>query len=168
MNFQEILDNNYVQTFLILFMVVYGAVVAPELPLEIKKLFDNSVFKMIVIFLIVVLVQQRTTTGYGILVAVVFVLSLNYLSAKETFENITGSTQLLQATRSIQEAQMQQTNSVLSSVNVSEKQVMENNAEALKCNVMGSQASLQASQAIQAAQATQRGYLIPPVDIKCM
>ena len=48
----NLLENQYVSTTLAVFLVLYGGLAAPKLPLNVANLFTNPFFRMAVIFLI--------------------------------------------------------------------------------------------------------------------
>ena len=52
MELESILENQYVSTSLVVFLVLYGGLAAPKLPKSIIKLFSNPLFRLLVIFLI--------------------------------------------------------------------------------------------------------------------
>lgn len=85
----EILDNKYVSTGVTVGLALYAALLGPNLPPFIQQLFSNTVFRIIVLFLVVV--SGNKNPKIAIMVAVGFVLTLDYIYAKESkeaFENI--------------------------------------------------------------------------------
>ena len=56
---ENILQNKYVATVLIVFFILYGSIIAPKLPLSIAKLFDNTFFRLFVFFLIAYLASAN-------------------------------------------------------------------------------------------------------------
>ena len=52
MELESILENQYVSTSLVVFLVLYGGLAAPKLPKSIIKLFSNPLFRLLIIFLI--------------------------------------------------------------------------------------------------------------------
>ncbi len=81
------LDNDYVVVALALFLVLYGyAGARMELPGYIRNLFNNNIFR--VVFLTLLLMQNFNKAPHvAITVALVFVLTLHFLSEQEVKEN---------------------------------------------------------------------------------
>ena len=52
MQSESILENQYLSTSLVVFLVLYGGLAAPKLPKSMIKLFSNPLFRLIIIFLI--------------------------------------------------------------------------------------------------------------------
>ena len=85
----EILDNKYVSTVLILIVTLYCTFIGPELPQVVKKLFTNTIFRILVLFLVVV--KGNTSPSLAIIIAIAFVLTLDYIylmEAKEAFAEV--------------------------------------------------------------------------------
>ncbi len=83
------LDNEYVSTIITLFLGLYAALLGPELPIGIKNLFKNTLFRIAVLFMVVV--RGNKDPKMAIMIAVAFVLTLDYIStheAKEAFQNV--------------------------------------------------------------------------------
>lgn len=80
--------NPYSKTVLTLFFVLYGGMVAPRLPGKIRKLFENNIFRVILLFLIVY--TGHKDPKFSILIAAGFVISMETLrkfNMQENFEN---------------------------------------------------------------------------------
>ena len=89
MDIDYILENHYVRSVLITFILLYTASIRPELPSYIKNLFNNSIFRIVVLFFIVMKANKDPTLS--LLIAIGFVLTLDFLSvqqAKESFKVI--------------------------------------------------------------------------------
>jgi predicted membrane protein len=85
---QNILDNKYVIGVLTILIFLYAASIRPELPPYIKVLFKNPIFKVFILFLIVV--RGNKDPLFALAIAIAFVTTLTYLNqqqAKEAFEN---------------------------------------------------------------------------------
>tara|TARA_B100000214_G_C23937938_1_gene614119 strand:+ start:1112 stop:1393 length:282 start_codon:yes stop_codon:yes gene_type:complete len=84
MNPLQLLEDPFVGATLGLAIVLYAGKAAPELPAEIKDLFSNDYFRVLVLFL----VSYTSTKNYqlSLLVAVAFFVVLSQLS-KEAFVN---------------------------------------------------------------------------------
>lgn len=87
--------NPYVSGALGLFLVMYAGMAAPALPASIAGLFENSLFKLAILSL--VLIMRNYNPTLAILVAIGFVISMNTLSNYRIFamaselDNIVGS-----------------------------------------------------------------------------
>ena len=89
MNLEEILSNKYVTTGISVILVLYAALLGPNLPPVIQKLFTNTIFRIIVLFMVVITANKEPKVA--IMIAVAFILTLDYiyvLQAKETFTNV--------------------------------------------------------------------------------
>jgi hypothetical protein len=85
----EVLDNKYVTTGITVILGLYAALLGPNLPPFIQKLFTNTIFRICVLFLVVVSGNKDPKTA--IMIAVAFVLTLDYIyaqQAKEAFRNV--------------------------------------------------------------------------------
>lgn len=78
-------SNSYTKSILTLFLVLYGGLAAPKLPAGLLKLFDNQIFRIIILALIVYMGQKDAM--FAIMIAVAFVISMNTLSQKKIQEN---------------------------------------------------------------------------------
>lgn len=83
----ELLDNEWVAVAMSLFIVLYALNLGRmELPCYIKNLFNNTFFR--ILFLSLLLVYRFEKAPHvALTVALVFVLTLDYLSAEKTKEN---------------------------------------------------------------------------------
>ena len=84
MDIDYILDNPYVKTILITFMILYVATIRPELPSYIKNLFNNPIFRIIVLFIVVM--RANKDPFFSLMIAISFVITTNYLSVQEARE----------------------------------------------------------------------------------
>ena len=73
----------HARTILTMFLVLYGGLAAPKLPKMIHSLFENSIFRVLILSIIVYTGQKDPTLA--ILVAVVFLISLTSLKSLEGF-----------------------------------------------------------------------------------
>lgn len=80
----QYLRNPYVSATLTLFLVLYGALARPDLPDFVMDLFDNALFRMLVLFLIAYTASNNPQVA--ILVAVGFTLTMNLLSERKMAE----------------------------------------------------------------------------------
>ena len=88
MNLEEVLNNKYITTGISVALVLYAALLGPNLPQSIQKLFTNTIFRILVLFMVVVTANKEPKVA--IMIAVAFILTLDYiyvLQAKEAFSN---------------------------------------------------------------------------------
>lgn len=72
-----ILKNPYVTTLLFLITGVYAGAVAPSLPIYIKDLFDNGLFRFAFLFLILAITERKKgNPALAFIVAIVFVITM--------------------------------------------------------------------------------------------
>lgn len=76
--------NPYASATTSLFLVLYAGLAAPALPASIAGLFEHSVFKLLILVLILVLLKGQNVT-VALLVAIGFVVSMGTLSRYRTF-----------------------------------------------------------------------------------
>jgi hypothetical protein len=87
----EVTNNKYVSTAITIGLGLYAALLGPNLPKFVKDLFTNTLFRILVLFLVVV--RGNKDPQMAIMIAVAFVLTLDYIyvrDAKETFQMIEG------------------------------------------------------------------------------
>ena len=85
----QFLDNKYVNGILTLFIVLYASMIGPELPNVVKNLFSNTIFKMFILFLVIIM--GSTEPKLAIIIAIAFVLTMDFLyihDTKEAFYNV--------------------------------------------------------------------------------
>ena len=79
--FQQFLDlinnNKIVHSLLGLFLVLYGSLAAPKLPRSISTLFNNTIFRLVIMFLIAY--TASNDTSLAILTVVSLIVSLQTL-----------------------------------------------------------------------------------------
>jgi len=80
----EFLDNKYVSSFLTLMIVLYATFLGPELPPVVKELFNNTLFRMFILFLVVV--KGNTNPSLGLVIAIAFILTMDYLYVADSQE----------------------------------------------------------------------------------
>lgn len=74
----SILDNQIVSSVLGLFLVLYAGLAAPKLPRSIAKLFDNPIFRVIVLFLVAFMASKNKSVA--LIAAVGLVISFQTLN----------------------------------------------------------------------------------------
>jgi len=93
--FDQWMVNPYFATTITIILTVYASLASPNLPNFLKKLFDNSIFKILIISFIAY--RANKNPQLSLLVAVCFVVTLNFLAEKdnkEAFEQIETFNQL--------------------------------------------------------------------------
>ena len=80
--FKTLDSDKIISSVLSLFLVLYGGLAAPKLPNSIAKLFKNTIFRLLVLSLVVYMSSKDTSTS--ILIVVAFVISMQTLSYQET------------------------------------------------------------------------------------
>lgn len=86
-NAMSFVDNNeYLSTALALFLVIYAAVAAPKLPESVVRLFENDIFKFLVIFLTAYSAKKNPTIA--VIAAVGLMVTLNTLNKYQMNENL--------------------------------------------------------------------------------
>ena len=88
MDIQNVLDNEYVALGIAIFVALYGLALARlPLPNYVRNLFNNNFFRMF--FLSLLLIHNFDRAPHvAVAVALVFVLTLEYLSNVEQEENM--------------------------------------------------------------------------------
>lgn len=90
-NSLSFLDNPYAKNIIKMFLVLYAGLAAPRLPAFLATLFNNALFRIVVLFLIAYLGLKDTTIA--LLSAVAFTLSIIFLKKAETTNSIYGALQ---------------------------------------------------------------------------
>lgn len=80
----SIFSDKYASTAITLFLVLYGGLAAPKLPGFIVKLFDNPIFKILILALIVY--NGNRDPAFAIMIAVTFTITLNTISKQKFME----------------------------------------------------------------------------------
>lgn len=81
-----VFENKYVYTAITIFVILYASQIGPKLPEYMMKLFDNNIFKIVFLFLI--LVRANKDPAFSLILGVAFVLISNYVRnqlLKESF-----------------------------------------------------------------------------------
>lgn len=93
-NWLSFLDNEYVSSALIIFLIVYATLAAPKLPDYILRLFDYTIVKLVLFFLIAYIAQKNASVAIvaaiGLLVTII---ALNKLKLNETVGRIMGNSE---------------------------------------------------------------------------
>lgn len=86
---QEVFDNKYISSVITIALGLYAALLGPELPNSVKDLFNNTIFRIVILFIVVV--RGNQDPKMAIMIVIAFVLTLDYIyakSAKETFISV--------------------------------------------------------------------------------
>jgi hypothetical protein len=83
-NFDQLMLNPYFSTIITIILSVYAVLASPKLPSYLKKLFDYSIFKILIITFIGY--RANKNPQLSLLVAICFVITLNFLSEQENKE----------------------------------------------------------------------------------
>ena len=70
-------ENEYATTILSLFLVIYGGLAAPKLPGFIKKLFNNSAFRVLILSLVAY--GGNKNPKVAIMIAISFIVTMNFI-----------------------------------------------------------------------------------------
>ncbi len=81
----SLFSNRNSAALISLFLVLYGGLAAPKLPDFIIKMFDNAIFRIIVLSLIVY--KGERDLSMSVMIAVGFTLTLNIVNKQKLFEN---------------------------------------------------------------------------------
>jgi hypothetical protein len=83
----DILNDKYISTALTIMIGLYAVSIGPNLPSFVKDLFANSIFKIIILFIVVVRANKNPTLS--IVIAIAFVMTVDYLQKRETINAFT-------------------------------------------------------------------------------
>ena len=81
-------SNNVTSAVTTMILVLYAGMASPKLPNLIKKMFNNSIFRILILSLIVY--KGNKDPQLAITIAIAFTITMNYLrdnELKEEFEN---------------------------------------------------------------------------------
>lgn len=83
---QEVFNNEYCLATLLVFAFVYAQMSAFDMPNWVQDLFKNDIFKIAFLSLIV-MIPAHQAPHVAIIVAIIFVMTLNFLNEREMKEN---------------------------------------------------------------------------------
>jgi hypothetical protein len=72
-----VFENKYIYTIITIFVILYASQIGPKLPQYMMKLFDNNLFKIAFLFLI--LVRANKDPAFSLILGVAFVMISNYV-----------------------------------------------------------------------------------------
>jgi hypothetical protein len=84
-NLDKVLSNGVVMGFLKIFLVLYAVRIAPTPPEQLNKVFSNTYFKIFAIALLAYI--SSVDFQLAIILAIIFVLGLNYMSGRQLLES---------------------------------------------------------------------------------
>jgi hypothetical protein len=85
MNFlKEIYNKNFCQNLMIVFLILYIAYLNPNMSRDLKNIFNNTIFKMILLFFIVY--TSHSNLYLALLLTLAFVLTLDCIHVSDTKE----------------------------------------------------------------------------------
>ena len=100
----SVLDNEYVSAALSVFLVVYAGMAAPKLPERVARLFDNTLFRIVVFFLVAYSARKSPSVaaiaGVGLMVSLMTLSRYNInnelrkiqAQVEATVQNVVGGT----------------------------------------------------------------------------
>jgi len=80
-------SNKIASTILTTFLIVYGGMASPNLPGFVKKMFENKIFKILILSLVVY--SSNKDPKFAIMMALVFTITLTLIDQKNFFEKFT-------------------------------------------------------------------------------
>lgn len=83
---ESLIKNTWLFGVLSLFLAMYGPRLQPELPNELRNLFNNPLFRGLIIFLIIYLSERNMATA--LVITVVFIITINLLTTSNILENV--------------------------------------------------------------------------------
>jgi hypothetical protein len=87
MDINKYLNNDYVTAALTMFVVVYASQSQVKLPKWLVALFKNDIFRVIYLSLLLMIPFEKSP-HVAVLVALVFVITMNFISQLETREQL--------------------------------------------------------------------------------
>ena len=85
----DVFSNNYSSAIITLFLVLYGGLAAPKLPSFVADLFENAIFRIIVLSLIVY--KGNRDPSMALMIAVGFTVTLNMINKKDFVEKMSST-----------------------------------------------------------------------------
>ena len=82
--FKEIYNKNFCQNLIIIFLILYIAYLNPNMSKDLKNIFNNTIFKMILLFSIVY--TSHFNLYLALLLTLAFVLTLDCIHVSDTKE----------------------------------------------------------------------------------
>lgn len=117
-NIKNLLDNDYVKGFIVIFVILYAGIIAPPLPNIVKKIFDNIIGKIVILSLIAYYVSDfydknnRISIGIAILLTILYLFLSNVSLTEniiEKFSNTIDNNNLIGGTMESEEEELNET-----------------------------------------------------------
>ena len=80
-------SNKIVSTILTTFLIVYGGMASPNLPGFIRKMFENKIFKILILSLVVY--SSNKDPKFAVMMALIFTITLTFIDQKNFSEKFT-------------------------------------------------------------------------------
>ena len=81
-----LLENMFLYSILVIFLTVYGPRLHPSLPPTVRNLFNNVLFRMVVLFLIGYLINRDFVAS--LVLAILFTVTFNIIQTQEILEGM--------------------------------------------------------------------------------
>jgi len=78
--YEKLFSNKKVSTILSTFLILYGGLASPQLPGFVKKMFENKIFKILILSLVVY--TSNKDPKFAVLMAVAFTVTLNMIDTQ--------------------------------------------------------------------------------------
>ena len=86
LNPEILIKNSWLAGILIIFLVMYGPRLQPNLPTGLKALFNNPLFRGTILFLIIYISQRDIASA--LVITIIFVVTVNLLHSNDVFNKI--------------------------------------------------------------------------------
>lgn len=83
-------NNNFFSSIITIILLGYASLVRKNVPLFIVKLFDNPIFRILILSLIIY--KGNKDPKLAIFIAIAFTVTMNLISKQKIFENFTDTT----------------------------------------------------------------------------
>lgn len=84
---EKIFNSDRLSVLLVMFLVFYGGLAGPYLPTFILRLFDNPVFRIFILSLIVY--KGNNDPKLSLMISIIFIITMDILNKKKLFERFT-------------------------------------------------------------------------------
>ena len=71
--------KDLISTIITLFLTLYISLLGPNLPLVIQNLFNNTIFKIIILFIFIYINNENISPKISILIVIAYVLTLEFI-----------------------------------------------------------------------------------------
>ena len=83
---ENLIKSTWLFGLLSLFLAMYGARLQPKLPNELRNLFNNPLFRGLIIFLVIYLSERNMAAA--LVITVIFTITINLLTTSNILENV--------------------------------------------------------------------------------